>query len=278
MNRFLRRLLLLAAIVVIGAPAGAANFGIAGYEPKEWRVGAVVGTYSGPSHAQVLTHVNNLMAVMGSEPGFQFEDFDVGTPFGAVITWEPQPPLAFALNYYYSQYTAEADFTPHGWGSHRKLTTNLHELLLSMRHSLSFIRSKTIVPYIGGGLLYSYGDSKLEIELENTTGVVYDSNDPESEVIPDQSFEVGSRKGSIGGVALAGVMYNITGRVQLVAEMQGILGQVRQEFDYSGSLQHIAPGLNPDVYLDQGLNDMLFGSYQLDLNGLRLTIGLVFGI
>jgi hypothetical protein len=273
-------ILLLFVLLATATPGGAEEYGHVDYGQPDWTIGPLVGTYSGPSHEDLLLiRMNGIMSVMmGSNPDTPFSDFEIGTPVGAVIAWEPNPPIAFAATYYYSQYSAEADFVPHAWDSPRELTTNLHELVVSLRYSLSFVKSKTIVPYIGGGLCYALADSELKIDLINTHGVMFDTNQPELGVIPDQHFSIKTTDGSLGGIALAGVKYNVTSRVQLVAEMQGILGQIRQDFDYSGSLQHILPGAPASAVADPGANDLLFGAYQLDLNGLRLSLGLAFGL
>ena len=270
-------LLLFAGLALSPLPAAGQDHGNSYLVASGWTLGPMVGTYTGPSHANVLAHVNNLMAVMGSDPANRFEDFEVGTPFGVILGYEPKAPITFALTYYYSSYSSEAKFNIFGWESPRELTTHLHDMVLSLRYSLGFVKSNTIVPYIGGGIGLSLADSRLNIDLNNVNNVPFSPSVPDS-VRPDESFAITSRAASLGGVALAGVAYNLSSRLHFIAEMQGILGQIRQNFDYDGSLKYLNPSANQDQLENPGLNDLLFGSYQLDLNGLRLTLGLVYGL
>ena len=78
-------------------------------------------------------------------------------------------------------------------------------------------------------------------------------------------------------MGLAGLIYRFASRMSINAEIQGIMGDIRQTFDYEGSLQYLAREgvIDPAAIEDWGTNDILGGSYPLDLVGVRLSVGLL---
>ena len=241
-----------------------------------WSLGPFIGTFSGPSHENVLNHVNNTMGrLSGGVLASAFTNFDVGTPVGLRLFRAVNEVVSVSSTYSYSQFFTKGAFTPMEWQSDRSLTTNLHELELAAHYELDFVRGNKIEPYFGVGLDFILADSQLAIDLVNVYGVTEDGEEG-GPVLPDRSFEIDSSDFGIGALGLAGLNFNFTRRVALNAEIQGVLGQVRQHFDYDGSLQYISPG--SDGVEDPQVNDILMGSYPLDLNGLRLSICLLFRI
>ena len=89
--------------------------------------------------------------------------------------------------------------------------------------------------------------------------------------MPDRHFELRSRNGTRGIIGQVGVNLDVTDRLTWQMEVQGIfLSQLRQEFNYQGSLQHV----NPDGSgADDAASDILLGSYPLELSGTRFTMG-----
>ncbi len=270
--------LLAGAFAILGAAgvlAAESQTTVVKSQPR-WRIGSLIATYAGPSHANVLTHVNNMMLVMQSEDGYRFDNFGMGTPLGLRLLWSANDVVSFSGTYNYSQYTAESFFDPYGWDSDRSLTTKLHEFTLGLQYGLQFVRSQKIEPYVGFAMNYAYADSKLAIELVNP-GYVYVAGSDEV-LMPNQSFEVSSSNGGLGVLAMAGLSFHLTGRLLINAEIQGVMGQIRQYFDYDGSLQYIEPTPAPADVENPGINDILLGAYPLDLNGIRLSVGVLLGI
>ena len=228
-----------------------------------WSLGLNIGTYSGPNHAVLMSHLNNIMAVMGPTTS-RFQSFEVGTPLGARIMREFRGPISFAGTYHYSNFTQKGLFVPHGWESERNLTTKLHEFILGFHYALSFVKSSTVEPYVGAGAAFLFADSQLDIGLD----------DPDTDDI-DKNFLVESTDFSLGAEAYIGLNYHLSSKLMLQGELGGTMGQVSQSFDYTGSLQHIDPGTPQDAVENPEVNDILWGSYPLDLNGLRLSIGLL---
>jgi hypothetical protein len=262
----LRRLplLALALLLWVGAPddqALAEDINL-----PHWQLGLFVATYSGPSHEDLLTHINEYMDLYGDNEG-RFDDFAVGTPVALRLAWNQQPRITYTLTYYFSSYNTSADFVFNGWPSQRSVDTNLHEIALALNYGLNFMRSDRISPYLGLGLDIFFADSMLNIDLKNP---LPGGEDP----LPDQYFSIPSRDAALGALAFAGLTYHFSHRIALQAEMQGVMGQVRQTFDYEGSFQHTNPSGEVPPNLD---NDILLGAYQLNLNGLRLSLGLLFG-
>ncbi|MBN2171593.1 MAG: hypothetical protein JW819_09780, partial [Candidatus Krumholzibacteriota bacterium] len=123
-------------------------------------------------------------------------------------------------------------------------------------------------PYVGVGINLFLADSEYSVGLRNVYGV----SDGDG-VMADQDFAMTSRDFTAGPVALAGLTYHLNSRVAINGEFQGIMGQVRQQFDFDGSLPYIIPGYNPDDPLK--VNDILQGAYPMDLNGIRLSVSLL---
>ncbi len=229
-----------------------------------WSLGMNAGTYSGPNHAVLMNHLNNIMVVMGPTTT-PFQSFEVGTPLGGRIMRSFRGPISFAGTYHFSQFTQKGLFVPHGWESERNLTSNLHEFILGFHYALSFVKSSTVEPYVGAGAAFLFADSQLDIGLDN----------PGTDDV-DKTFLIESTDFALGAEAYIGLNYHLSSKLMLQGELGGTMGQVSQSFDYAGSLQHLEPGTPQDAVEDPSVNDILWGSYPLDLNGLRLSIGLLF--
>ncbi len=147
-----------------------------------------------------------------------------------------------------------------------------------MHYGLDFVRNQKLLPYVGFGIGLVMADSHLQIDLLNSSGVQVDDDDPDSPLLPDKHFDIGARDTTMAYIGLAGLIYRFGSRVALNAEMQGVMGDIRQTFDYAGSLQHIRPETDPSAIEDWGKNDILGGSYPMDLSGVRLSIGILVGI
>jgi opacity protein-like surface antigen len=242
-------------------------------------VGPLIATYAGPSHADLLFRTNEVMVSgMASEPGFLLSDFETGTPAGLRAYWAYRPALGLAATYSFSNYSSAQAFTAHGWDSPRELTTDLHELDFTLHYGLDFVRSQRILPYVGFGIGFAMADSRLSIDLLNTPQVHEDADDSDSPLLPNRQFEIEARDTTLTYLGLAGMMYRFGGRFAINAEIQGVMGDIRQTFEYAGSLQHIQPEAPPGAIDDWGLNDILGGSYPMDLNGMRLSIGVLVGL
>lgn len=276
MRRPLARLLLSAFALVCALPAAAAPPGPPTQLPR-WSLGPLVATYAGPSHADLLFRENDILAVMSGDPGTRLSDFETGMPFGLRAYWAYRPALGLAASYSFSDYASSQIFMPHGWTSARELTTDLHELDLTVHYGLDFVRNQKLLPYVGFGIGLVLADSRLTIDLVNTPGTQTDPEDPDTR-LPDRSIETKARDKTLAYIGLAGLIYRFNRRVALNAEIQGVMGDIRQTFDYAGSLQHILPSPQPDDVADWGTNDILGGSYPMDLNGVRLSIGLLIGL
>jgi opacity protein-like surface antigen len=260
-------------VCAVSASAAVPN---AGYHGPRWSLGPLIATYAGPSHADLLFRTNDIMPVMQSEPGLRLSDFETGMPAGLRVYWAYRPALGLAATYSFSDYSSAATFTPHGWSSPRELTTDLYELDFTLHYGMDFVRNQKLLPYAGFGIGFAMADSRLSIELINTPGIHEDSDDPSSPLLPDRQFEIDARDTTMTYIGLAGLIYHFGSRLALNAEIQGVMGDIRQTFEYAGSLQHIQPGtLNAD---DWKLNDILGGSYPMDLNGVRLSIGVLVGL
>lgn len=276
MRRLPARLLLSALALVCALPAAAARPGEPIHLPR-WSVGPLVATYAGPSHADLLFRENDILALMSGDPGTRLSDFETGMPFGLRAYWSYRPALGLAATYNYSDYASSETFLPHGWTSPRELTTKLHELDLTVHYGLDFVRNQKLLPYVGFGIGFAVADSRLAIDLVNTPGTQTDPDDPDTR-LPDRSVEVAARDKTLAYIGLAGLIYRFGSRLALNAEIQGVMGDIRQTFEYAGSLQHILPSPQPDDVADWGVNDILGGSYPMDLNGVRLSIGILIGL
>lgn len=241
-----------------------------------WSVGALVATYAGPSHSNLLFRTNDIMAVMGSDPGTRLVDFDPGLPVGLRAYWRYRKALGFAATYSTSSYSSAGTFLPQQWSSPRELKTRLHELDLTVHYGLDFVRSELLQPYVGFGIGFILADSALDIDLLNVNGVTV--SDESEQLIPDQHFSVKATDSTIAYLGLAGLLYHLAPRITLNAEIQGIMGDIRQTFEYDGSLQYIVPGAESSAVEDWGRNDILGGSYPLDLVGLRLSVGVLVSL
>ena len=271
-------LAMLPAILIVCAASASAAAPAAGFHGPRWSLGPLVATYAGPSHADLLFRTNDIMPLLGSEPGIRLVDFETGTPAGLRAYWSYRPALGLAATYSFSNYSSAETFLPSGWSSPRELSTNLHELDLTVHYGLDFVRNQKLLPYVGFGIGLVMADSHLKIDLLNTSGVQVDDDDPDSPLLPDKHFDIGARDTTMAYIGLAGLIYRFGSRVALNAEMQGVMGDIRQTFDYAGSLQHIRPGSTPGDVEDWGINDILGGSYPMDLSGVRLSIGVLVGI
>lgn len=273
------RLLLCCLILSLLIPALAvADPGTSGGSPSRLYLGTLVGTWAGPSHADLLFRTNDIMQSMGSDFGVRISDFDSSTPLGLRLYWSYRPALGFSATYSLSNYSSAQTFNPHGWSTPRELKTRLHEVGLAVHYGLDFVRSHKLLPYIGVGFGVVYADSDLSIDLLNVNGVTEDSDDPDSPLRPDARRLVSANDTTLAYFGLAGLIFHLNGRIALNAEMQGIMGDLRQTFDYAGSMQHIAPGSEPEILESWNSNDILGGVYPLDLNGVRLSIGILVGI
>lgn len=277
MRRLPARLSLSALALVCALPAAAPAETLT-HLPR-WNVGPLVATYAGPSHADLLFRENDILAVMSSDPGTRLSDFETGMPVGLRAYWAYRPALGLAASYNYSDYASSETWTIFGWTTPRELTTKLHELDLTVHYGLDFVRNQKLLPYVGFGIGFAMADSRLTIELVNTPGVQSDPEDPGT-VLPDRNFEIEARDTTLAYIGLAGLIYRFTGRIALNAEIQGVMGDIRQTFEYAGSLQHVLahPEDHAQDIEDWGANDILGGSYPMDLNGVRLSIGLLIGL
>jgi len=196
------------------------------------------------------------------------------------LTYNIEHPVSVALTYSYSPFETSMGFNPAGWWSDRKVTTKLHQIDATLQYGLSFIRSRRVMPYIGGGLCLAIADSRLDIDIQNVLGA--GPEDPDTgEVIapyPDRAWSLTTVDWSIGAVAVAGLVYHFTPRAAVVVEMMGIMSQVDQTFDFAGTLQYIQPNSEDALIEDPSTNDILEGNYPLSNNGLRVSLGLLFGI
>jgi len=247
----------------------------AAYRPFQpgWSLGMNIATYSGPNHAELMSHINNSMGVMeGGAPTSPFQSFEVGTPLGGRLLRHFRGPISFAASYSFSQFKQHGYFLPHGWESDRTLTSNLHELGLGIHYALAFVNSRTVEPFIGAAAALLLADSRLDITLVN---VSHASDGNGGEAYPDRFFHIKSTDYSIGAEAYLGLNYRLNSKLIVQGELGGTMGQINQHFDYSGSLQHIDPGSAQDAVEDPRVNDILWGAYPFDLNGLRLSIGLL---
>lgn len=270
--RSLRPLLLCAILLSITPAASPAQLELG--PQKAWYVGAMVGTFAGPSHADLLFRTNDIMQVLGSTYGTRLTDFESSTPLGLRLQWNVLPEVGFSATYSYSDYASAQIFDPLGWSSPRELTTKLHEVGLALHYGLDFVRNQRLLPYVGFGVGIVMADSDLSIDLINVAGAP--ESDPENPY-PDQSFTVSATDRSLAYFGLAGLVFRMTDRISWTAEIQGVMGDVRQDFDYDGSLQYLNPTDASNVD-DPRRNDILMGSYPLDLNGVRLAVGLLFGL
>lgn len=275
-----RRMLLCLVLCLFLLPstALAAGSGALDQLPR-WNIVTSIATYSGPSHADVLFRINDIMPLMQSDPGIRLSDFEEGMPLSMRVHWNYLPALGFSATYSTSSYSSANDFEAHSWSSPRELTTRLHELGLALHYGLDFVRSQKLLPYVGGGAAIVMADSKLSIDLLNVQNLPpFDPDDPTAPDYPDQHFLVKARDATVTYFGMAGLIYRFTNRVSLSAEVQGIMGDIRQDFDYSGSLQHVNPGTPQNQIDDWSINDILGGAYPLDLNGIRLSVGVMVGL
>jgi len=239
-----------------------------------WSFGPSISTYSGPNHAVLMNHVNNIMSVMG-EPISRFQSFEVGTSIGLSMLRHFNGPISFAGTYHFTQYNQNALFVPHGWESPRELNTKLHELGLGIHFALDFVRSKTVEPFVAAGVSFLYADSQLDILLDNVSGA--HGGVPDT-VYENQDFLLESTDFSVGAEAYVGLNYRVTSNLIIQGQLGGTMGQVNQNFDFDGSLQHLNPETPQDAIEDPSANDILWGSYPLELNGLRLSLGLLISL
>ncbi|MDP6419021.1 MAG: outer membrane beta-barrel protein [Candidatus Krumholzibacteria bacterium] len=244
---------------------------------KRFAFGPQVATYSGPSHESLLSHINVGMSRMeGGSPSAPFRDLPVGVPFGFGALWRIKPPVALEANYSYASFETSTSFLPHEWESPRSLNTQLHELRFAFQYGLDFVRSRAVEPYLGGGVSFLHARSLLEIDLLNINEVTENQDNPGSPILPDRHFRVESKDTSLGAVAFVGLRYRLSPQAFLQAELMGTMGQITQNFEYEGSLQYIAPGSPPELFDDPEVNDILWGSYPLNLNGMKLSLSLRF--
>ncbi len=243
--------------------------------PARWTIGAAVGTYSGPSHADLIFRTNDIMQVMSSEMGTRMTDFEQGTPLSFRLQWNTLPAVGFSATYSYSSYSSSETYQVANWASPREISSNLHDLTFALHYGLDFVRSQKLLPYIGFGFSIVYADTDLNIGLINT--LEYDEADPES-MIPDKSNVVSSNDQTLAYLGLAGLNFRLTNRIAVNIEMQAIMGDLRQNFEYEGSLLHMNPNAELPFLESWNTNDILGGVYPLDLNGIRLSIGVSMGI
>lgn len=236
-----------------------------------WGFGTNVSTYSGPNHAVLMNHINNIGSVMG-EPISLFQSFEVGTSLGFNVLRHFNGPITFVADYHFTKYSQQASFVPHGWESDRTVESKLHEFGLGIHYALSFVRSKTVEPFVAASVTLLYADSYLDIALDNV------SNSPDGNpgtAYPDYDTRIESTDMSVGAAASVGLNYRLNRSLMIQGQLGGTMGQVSQYFDYEGSLQHITPDANQSEIEDPSVNDILWGSYPLELNGLRLSLGLL---
>ncbi len=244
-------------------------------EPSRWNIVTSMSTYAGPSHADLLFRINDVMQVMTSDPSVRLTDFEDGFPVNVRVHWNYRPALGFSATYGTSSYSSSGVFEPGGWHAPRKLSTRLHELSLALHYGLDFVRSQKLLPYVGFGTSIVMADSRLDIDLLNVSNLPSGDDVPD---YPDQHFEVKAVDTTLAYFGLVGLVYRFTNRLSLSAEIQGIMGDLRQDFDYEGSLQYIQPGSSQDDIEDWSMNDILGGVYPLDLVGMRLSIGVMVGL
>ena len=146
---------------------------------------------------------------------------------------------------------------------------------MTLHYGLDFVRSQKLLPYVGFGFSVVYADTDLNLNLINP--LEYNEADPAS-MIPDKSSVVSSGDQTLAYLGLAGLNYRLTNRLSVTVEMQAVMGDLRQNFEYDGSLQHINPNATDDLVENWNTNDILGGVYPLDLNGVRLSIGVSMGL
>jgi len=244
------------------------------YDQPRWSFGLHASTFSGASHAILLHEINLDMKQGGGTLVSPFQNFDVGSPVGGKARWHYKGPIVFSGTYFFTQYETSAEYIIHGWETDRKLESNLHEVQLAVEYSLSFINSRTIDPFLGAGILYSYADSHLDINLNNVDELGPGNGD----IYPSRTFRVESQNSSFGATAFAGLNYNLNRKVTLQGLLAGTMVQIGQGFVYKGSLQYFQPESSDEDIGNPALNDILGGSHPFDLNGLRLSIGLLFSL
>lgn len=264
-NFSLRVAIVSALLVLCLTAATAADF-------TDLKIGPLISTYSGVSHAGLFKHINEYMALQGSVD--RFRDFDISTPFG--LTWEIpwRGPIELTGYCSYSQYFSKASFSPFEWSSDRSLTVDLYEVVLGFNYYVDLVKTGVVEPYLGAGLAFGYAQSDLRIDLVKTQAVIDAwGEDPENgDPPPDQHFLIESDDLSIGASAWVGLRYSFSPRFMMSAEMSGMMCQEQQTFDFPGSLPYIYPGGVPENY--EAANDLLMGAYTLDLNGLKLSLSL----
>ncbi|MCP4545986.1 MAG: hypothetical protein GY835_05910 [bacterium] len=238
-------------------------------------LGGMASTFVGPSHDNLLMHINRIMPVLQSPVGYQFEDFGAIVPISLRMVWNVKYPVALSATYTFGQFQTESDFMPFEWDSHRTLTTNTHIIDMALQYSLQFIRSRVVMPYIGMGLSLGIAASTLDIDLINTPQVAPAGEDMPP--YPDRLFQVKSTDFAIGAIAMAGLTYHVNRRSALVVEIAGMMNQVNQNFDFDGTLQYTNPGGGIDP-TDPRTNDILSGNYPLKMNGIRVSLGILIGI
>ncbi len=271
-----RRLLLCVALSLMLLPSIAFAARDLGLDPpSRWTFGAAMGTYSGPSHADLIFRTNDVMQVMSSETGVRMTDFEQGTPVSFYVTWNMVPAVAFSTSYSISNYNSSENYHPGGWLTTREIESNLHDLSVTLHYGLDFVRSQKLLPYVGFGFSVVYADTDLNIDLINP--LEPDEAIPAS-LIPDKSSTIHSGDQTLAYLGLAGLNYRLTNRLSISVEMQAIMGDLRQNFEYKGSLQHIYPGASDQAVESWNTNDILGGVYPLDLNGIRMSIGISMGI
>jgi hypothetical protein len=268
--------LVLMIVLVFTLPASARKApGVV--EISEWTIGPSIATFSGATHDDLINLINIWTNVAGGGDGrVRMDDFGVGIPLGLQVNWNIMHPVTFACTYFFTRYSTDANFEFNGWGSYKALQSDLHDLVFTMHYGLNFIRSNRVTPYIGLGANFIMARSGLEINLINP-GPNY-VLDLDGERMPDQHFEFKSNDTTIGALALAGLTLNLNSRMAINAEVQGTMIQINQYFDYEGSMQYVIPDYSPESYGHMGNDNILPGKRPLDLNGLKLTVGILFGL
>jgi len=235
--------------------------------PPRWQLGAMIANRTRPNHDRLLTHINEYVAVNNGGSGERLRGFSPGVSAGLQLLWNRDRFLGASVAYFYSHHLSAANFPFHGWASPRRIELDLDELVLAFRLSPRFSGPKPLRPFIGGGIACFHARTALSIELVNDPGAM----DGEGHLLPDRRFVLRSEDLSLGLAGLAGASIDVTERLTWQLEIQGLfMSQLRQQFDYQGSLQYVTPdgsGAGDET------NDILMGSYPLELGGLRFNLG-----
>ena len=222
---------------------------------------------SAPSHEVLFAHINDFVAMNNGQSSQRLQDFSDAAAAGFRGIWNRNRRFSVSLSYYFTHHVTSVTFPFHEWASPRSLETDLSSIVLAANYSPPFPGPRQLRPYIGVGMARFHANSELNIDLVNYHEV-FDVN---GQILPDQHFELHSSDSTIGFIGQLGVNLDVTDRLTWHMELQGIFfSQLRQEFNYQGSLQYV----NPDASgADASANDILMGSYPLELGGTRFSMG-----